>query len=438
MLKRSRYIRRVQISALILLVISNALNYIDRATIPIATPMIRHDFDLSLSDIGLIMSAFLWTYSFMQLPIGPIVDRLRPRRTLTLGLLIWSGAQAVGSLCTGFGQFVAMRIFLGIGESAQFPSSLRVLRDWYSKRDRGGATGIFSMGSSLGSAVAAPLLTWLMVSYGWRCMFVVMGIVGILLAIGWYVTYRDVDSVELSQADRLYLTDGEVEGHAAHSASFKEWLGLLRYRSTWGIVLGVGFYTYVGMIYHTWLPTYLQMDRHMSIARTGFAASIPFLCGIAGSILGGYLVDLLARRGVSAINSSRIPCIIGVLGLAICTVIAAEAQSTAVAIVAMSVAVFSLYLNVAAAWTLAAAVAPKNFVGSMAGLKGFGGYIGAALAPTVTGFIAQSTHSFHLALLIGAGAGIVSALSFWIGIRSPIDEEELLLWANAQTSETSV
>ena len=175
------------------------------------------------------MSVFMITYSVMLLPIGAIVDRLKPRVMLTAGLLVWSGAQVMGGLCTDLAKMAVARVGLGIGESPMFPSSLRVLRGWYSARDRGFATGLFATGSTLGLAIAAPLLTWLMLTFSWRWMFGVMASIDVLLAIGWYACYRDPRSVKLTADDHAYLADGvHATRFAERNVTFREWTGLLR------------------------------------------------------------------------------------------------------------------------------------------------------------------------------------------------------------------
>src|SRR5271166_417128 len=179
---KSPRITTVQRTALVLLVLSGVVNYIDRATLAIANPLIRQDLGLSISDMGLLLSAFLWAYAFAQLPAGALVDRLGPRLMLTVSLGLWSIAQALGGVVQNFAQFFAARLLLGVGEAPQFPTSARVVRDWFNERERGFATGIWNSSSSLGTAISAPLLTVLMLTFGWRWMFAIMGIAGIVIA----------------------------------------------------------------------------------------------------------------------------------------------------------------------------------------------------------------------------------------------------------------
>ncbi len=154
--------------------------------------------------MGYLLSAFLWAYAFSQLPCGALVDRLGPRALLTLGLSAWSIAQGLGGLVQTMSQFVGARILLGIGEAPQFPTGARVVRDWFNARDRGLATGIFNCASTLGNAIAAPLLTAIMLSVGWRWMFGIMGIAGLALAAVWWTIYRNPQELDLdAQEQRL-------------------------------------------------------------------------------------------------------------------------------------------------------------------------------------------------------------------------------------------
>src|SRR5580693_1925269 len=196
--KATPRLKSVQLAALAMLVVAGVINYIDRATLAVANPLIREDLGLSIADMGYLLSAFLWSYAFSQLPTGAMVDRLGPRILLTIGLSLWSLAQVLGGLVRGFGEFFGARILLGIGEAPQFPTGARVVRDWFNQRDRGLATGIFNCASSLGTAIAVPLLTYLMLSYGWRVMFMIMGIAGLGMAAIWYLVYRNPTEVELT------------------------------------------------------------------------------------------------------------------------------------------------------------------------------------------------------------------------------------------------
>src|ERR1700748_3781789 len=160
-------VRAAQRTALTVLVLAGTLNYIDRATLSVANPLIRDELGLSLADMGLLLSAFLLAYAFCQLPGGALVDRVGPRRLLTVGLAVWSVAQAAAGLVGTFTQFSVARVFLGLGEAPMFSSCVRVVRDWFAAHQRGLGMGICNTTSSLGPAISPPIMTFLMLSFGW-------------------------------------------------------------------------------------------------------------------------------------------------------------------------------------------------------------------------------------------------------------------------------
>ena len=298
-------VKSIQRTALAMLVVAGVINYIDRATLAVANLTIRQDLGLSIADMGFLLSAFLWAYAFSQLPTGAMVDKFGPRFLLTCGLSLWSFAQLLGGFVQSFGQFFGARLLLGIGEAPQFPTGARVVRDWFNPRDRGLATGIFNCASSLGTAIAVPLLTFLMLSFGWRVMFMVMGIAGIAMAAVWYVLYRNPSDIDLTAEETAYRTHGDPPGQRT-VVTLREWKQLFRFRTTWGMILGYFGCIYLTWIYTAWLPGYLELERHMSVKFTGFAAAIPFVFGVVGGVLGGYLTDILVRRGVSPVKSRQV------------------------------------------------------------------------------------------------------------------------------------
>ena len=426
-------IRRRQRTALIMLVIAGTLNYLDRSTLSIANPLIRQELGLSIADMGLLLSAFLWAYAFAQLPGGALVDRVGPHRLLAAGLGLWSIAQAVAGFVTSFGQFSIARVFLGLGEAPMFSSAVRVVRDWWNVRDRGLPTGTWNCTSSLGPAIAPPILTVMMIGFGWRWMFGIMGVVGVVVAVVWFILYRDPTEANFTDEERHYLTEGE-EPRTYTPVRLAEWLGLFRFRTTWGLVLGFFGVVYMGWLYLAWLPGYLEMQRHMSIPKTGIVAAIPFAFGVVGSIGGGWIADWLMRRGFSPINSRKIPVIVGLLGMVSFTVVAAETPSDLMAVAAISAALMFGASASGMSWALAAVAAPANCTASLGAIQNFGGYLGGALAPTVTGFIVQATGSFTPALLVSAAIGLVSALMYLVVIRGePISTAELDVAAGVTT-----
>ncbi len=418
----SRRIVSIQRWSLVLLVAGGALNYVDRATLSVANKLIQDDLGIPVAKMGFLLSAFLWSYALAQLPVGGLIDRFGPRRLLGLGLFSWSIAQAAGGLVRSFGVFIVARLALGVGEAPLFPGGARVVRDWFGIRERGFATGICQSASSLGNFIAVPLLTFLMLRYSWRWMFLVVGAAGVVLAFVWWTIHRDPSEISLTPDELRYLTEGD-ENASSRPASLAEWRQLFAHRTTWGMIAGFFGNMYTLWLYTGWLPYYLEHERHMSIAKVGVVAAIPYFFGCVGAIVGGWLCDYLTRSGWTPIGGRKLLVSCALCGISACTMGTVFAQSNTAALTFISVSLFLIYIVSSAAWATVPVAAPSQYTASLGSIQNFGGYLGAALAPTVTGLIVQRTGSFSQALMLSAGLTLVSAAAYLLLVRQPIPSD---------------
>ena len=283
-----RNLARLQWVALSLCVAAITINYVDRATVAVATVDIRHDFHLSATAIGAMTSVWSICFALSQLPTGFLVDRVGGRLLLGCALLLWSVAQAAGGFARSFTQLLWIRAGLGIGEAPAYPTSTRVTSIWFRREERGLPSGVYNASSQLGPAIAPPLLTMLMLSFGWRAMFMVMGAVGIVICLLWVMMYRDPDKSGLTAAEQATLGERQIA-----PVTFRQWADMFRYRTMWGLIAGGFGMNYVGWMFMAWLPAYLEMQQHISIAHTGVISSIPWIFGIVGSLSGGFVSDRL-------------------------------------------------------------------------------------------------------------------------------------------------
>jgi sugar phosphate permease len=417
----SSRVRRVQRMALVLLLLSGVVSYVDRASLAVGLPLIRQDLGISIAHSGVLLSAFLLVYAFSQLPAGALVDRFGARRVLTAGLMLWSFAQILGGLVSSFWEFIGVRGLLGIGESPMFPSCARVVADWFAPRDRGLATGIWNSASTLGTAIAAPLLTILMLHLGWRWMFITMGIAGLVIGLAFYYLHRNPQEVRLSKEELEYLSSSSGE---TRPVAWQDWRRLFAFSTTWGMVCGFFGVVYMSWLYFAWLPQYLEIQWHLSIAKTGWIAAIPFTCGVVGSVIGGRVCDALSLRGFSTTNSCKIPLVCALSGVVLCTMLAAYSSSSLLAVIYISISMFLIMAGSTAAWAMATVAAPRNYAASLGSIQNFGGYLGGTLAPTVTGYMVQATGSFQSALLVAAGIAALAGIGHLIFVRQPISLAE--------------
>ena len=388
----------------------------------VANKLIQDELGIPVAKMGLLLSAFLWAYALAQLPVGGLIDRFGPRRLLGLGLFSWSVAQAAGGLVTGFGVFIAARFALGVGEAPLFPGGARVVRDWFGVRERGFATGLLQSASSLGNFIAVPLLTFLMLSLSWRWMFFIVGAVGVLLSVVWWIIHRDPSEVRLTPDEVRYLTEGDANT-TSKPPSFAEWKQLFAHKTTWGMIAGFFGTIYTLWMYTGWLPYYLEHERHMSVARVGIVAAIPYFFGCVGAVVGGWLCDVLTRRGWTPISGRKLLISCALCGISVCTIGTVLAQSNAMALALISISLFLIYIASSAAWATVPIAAPSQYTASLGSIQNCGGYLGGALAPTVTGLIVQRTGSFSQAFLLSAGLSLLSAAAYLLLVRQPIQSE---------------
>ena len=184
--KPSARIISIQQWSIALLVTGGALNYVDRATLSVANKLIQGELGIPVAKMGLLLSAFLWAYALAQLPVGGLIDRFGPRKLLGLGLFSWSIAQAAGGLVRSFGIFIIARVALGVGEAPLFPGGARVVRDWFGVRAARLCHGTLPVGIVIGNFIAVPLLTFLMLRFSWRWMFLIVGVAGVVMAGVWW------------------------------------------------------------------------------------------------------------------------------------------------------------------------------------------------------------------------------------------------------------
>ncbi|MGQ4620961.1 MFS transporter [Raoultella ornithinolytica] len=410
-------IRRVQNVTLVLLFIAGIVNFLDRSSLSVAGEAIRGDLGLSATEFGVLLSAFSLSYGFAQLPSGMLSDRFGPRIVLGAGLIFWSLMQALTGMVNSFSHFILLRIGLGIGEAPFMPAGVKSINDWYVQKERGTAVGIFNSSTVLGQAIAPPALVLMQIAWGWRTMFVVIGLAGIVVGLCWYAWYRNRAQFDLQQDERLYLA---APVQARPTLNFSEWLGLFKRRTTWGMILGFSGVNYTGWLYIAWLPGYLQAQQGLSLAKTGWVAAIPFLAAAVGMWVNGIVVDALARRGYDLAKTRKTAIVVGLLLSALGTLLVVQSSSPAQAVAFISMALFCVHFAGTSAWGLVQVLVSEQKVASVAAIQNFGSFVFASFAPVVTGWVVDTTHSFNLALVIAACVTFTGALCYFFIVKDPI------------------
>ena len=391
--------------------LANAIGYIDRANLAIAAHGIQAELHIGPAEMGLILSAFFWTYAFMQMPAGWVVDRIGVRISLTVAVIWWSLFTMATGAARTVTQFFGARLMLGLGESATMPSFTKTAFNWFPSRERGLACGIFNSGSVTGNVLSLPLVTSLILIVGWRGAFLVTGLIGLLWAVAWWFIYRDPEryrSVAPKEVDAL-LAERAVPPPTAHIP----WSSLFRYRSIWGLMIGMFCLNFAIYFFITWFPSYLQEARGFSLARLRTVGMLPGLMGIVGSQAGGYLSDWLLSRGWSR-TAARKTCLVGGMLLASSIGLSAFVESTYLCLALFALAYASLSVVGANCWTVVSEMAPTpGHVASIGGIQNFAGNLAGILISTFTGvMVALTSGSFLIPLAVAGGGCVVGALSY--------------------------
>ncbi len=415
----TRRIARIQIIAVSFLSIAGIINYIDRGSLAIANTTIRADLGISATRMGVLLSTFSLSYAICQLPVGVLLDRFGERAVLGAGMFLWSLTQATTGLVRGFASFVVARVGLAAGESPFVVSAVKTVNDWFDVCDRATPMGIVNGATTMGQAIAPPILTVTMLAFGWRGMFMLIGVPGLILSVAWYAFYRDHRDVFLNDAEKACINASGSMSNLSR-VSFSQWLSLFRMRTVWGMMLGFGGINYTVWLYMSWMPNYLEAERHLSVAKTGTIAMIPFFCGGVGMFISGLIADSFIRSGAPPIKSHKVLLVTGMACSAICTILVPYIPGATGAACGIGLALFFTYLAGNSGWCLVQAIAPAGVVASVGTIQNFGSFVCASFAPIITGWLLDRTHSFHLPLVICAIVSILGALSYLFIVKHPI------------------
>ena len=334
--------------------------------------------------------------------------------TYFLSVTFWSLFTLLQSTVTGLYILLFYRFGLGVSEAPCFPTNSRIVGIWFPRQERARATGIYTVGEYLGLAFFGPSLFWITAAFGWRAMFVVVGVAGILFGLIWWFTYREPgESRKVNQAELDFIAAG---GGLAPANAVKvpfSWANvgkLLTYRQIWGAGLGQFAGNVTLVFFLTWFPTYLATERHMAFVKAGFFAILPFLAAAIGVMFGGWLSDTLLKRTGSANIARKLPIILGLL-LA-CSIVSANYIANDTLVIAILSLAFFGQGMVGLGWTVISDIAPKELLGLTGGLFNFAANLAGIITPLAIGYIIRATGSFVGALIFVGIIALVGAFSY--------------------------
>jgi sugar phosphate permease len=416
---------------LLLLSLMYLVTYLDRVSLGITAQRIRQEYGFSADTMGFIFSAFIWSYALFQVPGGWFGDRFGPRKVLSVIMAYRTVIAVLTTSAVGFKSFWGIRFALGVGEAGAFPTATRAMQMWFPRDERGFVQGVSHAASRLGAAIGPPLAVALMIHYGWRSVFYVIGLLSLMWSLLYLLTYRNmpeehrgVSRPELARIRGLN-ENGEIKQANIAKRPKVPWSVLLKHSNMWAVMCAYAAYIYSLWFFLTWLPTYLVEYRKFTLIKMGFIASIPLLAGVVGDTFGGWLTDKLLVKTNNLKFARRSVAIVAMLGCGGSTLLAALSANPYTAVYCLTSAMFFLEMTIGPAWAVPMDIGGE-FSGTVSGMMNMGGQIVGAISPIVFGKLVSKGNwvaPFVVsACLLFVGAAI---WAFWIDPeRSVIDKGE--------------
>jgi ACS family hexuronate transporter-like MFS transporter len=392
-----------------LLLVGTTKNYMDRQVLGVLKTVLQHDFHWNEIDYSNLVFAFQAAYAIGMVAVGRLIDRLGTRLGYALAMVFWSVAAMGHALATSFTSFIVARSALGFGEAGVFPASIKTVAEWFPKKERALATGIFNAGTNIGAIVTPLVVPWVTVHWGWRSAFLFTGALGFVWLIFWLLLYRKPqEHPRLSQAELDYICSDPQP-----TVTKIEWSRLITYRQTWAFVAGKFMIDPIWWFYLFWVPDFLQRRHGVAFIRIGVPILVIYLMADVGSVAGGWFSSWLIHQGKSvnvARKSAMLVCAICVVPI----VFAYRVDSMWDAVLLIGLAAAGHQGFSANLFTLTSDTFPAQAVGSVVGMGGMAGAIGGMLIAKIVGYALQWTGSYMVPFLIAGCAYLVALAAIQI------------------------
>jgi ACS family hexuronate transporter-like MFS transporter len=388
-----------------LLFFAATINYLDRQVIGILKPTLEKEFGWSEIDYSNIVFWFQTAYAAGLLLVGRVMDWMGTRKGFSLAVIFWSVAAAGHALARSVFGFGVARFALGLGEAGNFPASIKTVAEWFPKKERALATGIFNAGTNVGVLAAAAVVPWITLTMGWKWAFILTGLVGFVWLAFWWAIYRHPDEhPNLSEEERAHIQSDPPDPDVRIP-----WVKLFPHRQTWAFAVGKFMTDPIWWVYLFWLPSFLNSKYGIDLKSVGLPLIIVYLIADVGSVAGGWLSSALIQRGWT-INRARkttmLICAVSVTPI----IFAAKASNVWVAVLLVGLAAAAHQGWSANIFTTASDMFPRRAIGSVVGIGGMAGAIGGMIIAKVVGYVLEWTGSYVPIFIIAATTYLVALL----------------------------
>jgi sugar phosphate permease len=400
------------------------VSYLDRTNLSVAIPTLRSQLHLTPTQIGVILSAFSWSYAIAQIPAGLVASRLKPRRTYLIALWLWCILLILTTTATSYGAWIAFRIPFGLAEAVTWPAASVLLSRWFPRVEYSQAMALQNLGLVVGAAVAPPLVALIIEFWGWKEAFIVTGLIAGILGTFFYIYTKD-DPAEDSRVSPDELAwirhDQAPEDNSPRPAGL---VGtLLRCPSLWAVGMANFGLDFINFMFLTWYPTYLTEQYHMSLGRMGVMAMEPYIFGVITVLGAGRLVRAMTDRGVDSVKARRMVIFWGLVLGSAALVVTVNVTNLYASVTAMSLGYAFVMSILGPMWSTPAEIAGPKGVGFASGFVNFVGNVGGIGSPILMGVVFQRFHSFTPAILISAGVTLVCSVLFLTLYRVKTDRQ---------------
>ncbi|ALL06096.1 MFS transporter [Pedobacter sp. PACM 27299] len=393
-----------------LIALATVINYIDRSAINILWPYIYKDFGITDEDnknaLALITTFFMIAYALGQTFTGKMMDALGTRLGMTISILSWSVSIALHAFARTLFSFNIFRFMLGFSEAGNWPGATKSNAEWFPVKERAIAQGIFGAGAAMGSVISAPIIALLYIAFGWKTTFVLIGALGLIWVIPWWFINKATPDKHswITEKERVYILDEDSNAAAATDlAPVLTWKELLKFRNTWGILMGRFFIDPVWWLFVTWLPTFLKEQFMFDIKQIGAFTWLPYLFAAVGSLMGGYYSSWRIKRGVNAVKARKdaiaIGCAIMISALiAIVYFLATLKENPTLAMLLIGATLFGFQFLIGNIQTLPSDYFHGKNVGTVAGMGGTAAVAGTLLTTWAVPIITKTSYESFFVL----------------------------------------
>ncbi|MGX6999800.1 MFS transporter [Caballeronia sp. KNU42] len=408
-----------------LLFLAGVINYLDRAALSIAAPLIQKDLDFSHAQMGIVFSSFFIGYALFNFVGGVLSDKIGAKKVFGASMGIWSIFCGATALASSLVSLIVLRVLFGMGEGPFSSSNSKMVNNWFPRREVASAIGVISSGTPLGGALAGPVVGYMAIRFGWRWAFVAIMVLGLLWLVVWTLTTTEQPQQDkrIKPEELALIVAGQQQASSMEHAPEGEKAGLKFYLKQ-PIILATAFaffaYNYVLFFFLSWFPTYLTEAHHMSLHDMSIATVIPWVLGSIGLAAGGFITDMILRITGKPLLARRIVLSVCLGVAAVCVGFAGRVESMEGAVALMSVSIFFLYVTGAVYWAVIQDTVRRENVGGVGGFVHLLANLAGVIGPAVTGFIVQATHGAYGSAFVLAGAvAVLGALCSLIWIREP-------------------